>query len=269
MTCCSAVFCISRFRYQGIIYLIYAASRFLNRNGNFKAVLADEPIKEVSIAFVKGRIIKLRLRHVKLCSQCACHGFIPHCIHCLKGINMLSFFQSVKKKLICFTTVLCGAACPGKLRVSAAVLLNIKLRYSFVVRISKLDRQFPVPLSRILMICQHCVKVRLCCIPPFCIKGHILRQMILVFFACKMPDRHESIVTIPALQSIALLYGILRPADRILPCLSGNRSNGTSTVCIKRNGQRSAFRNRYLPLFSMGRSICRFHPYQPFLRCKT
>ena len=234
-----------------------------------QALSTDDPVKKVRCLLLKGNITDDRLRCVKLCGQCICHGLITRRVCRLKGIGMFSFFQSVKSQLIGFTVGLRGASCGGKLRVSAVVLLNRELRYSFIVRISKLDRQFPIPLSRILLICQYCGKVRICGVFPLRIKGHVIRQMILVFFACEMPCGLKGIVTIPSLQSIAFLYGILRPVNRILPCLSGNRGDGTSAICIECNGQRPTLRNRYLRLFSMGCVVGSLHPYQNILRCKT
>ena len=266
LTCGSTVFRISGFRDQCVIHIVYAASRLYNRNGDFKAVFADNPVPEIFIAFVKGRIPKLWFRRVKFCGQGICHRFVTGCIHRLEGIGVFSLFQSVKKELI-LPAALGGAAFHGKFDVSAAVLLNRKSCYSFIVRIRKLDGQFPIPFSCVLMICRYCVKFRLCYIPPFRIKGHVLRQIILVCFARKMPSGGKSIITIPAIQDIPFLHRILWSADRILPCLSGNQSNRASAICIKGNGQRSAFRNRYLSLLSVRCGICSFHPNQD-LSCR-
>ena len=266
MTCCSAA---SRFRYQRVTHVLYAASRFRDGNGDFKAVFAYQPVPEVLIAFVKGHIAKLRVHRVKPCGQSGCLCLVTRCVHRLKGIGVFSFFQSVKSQLIGFTVGLRGTSCHGKRCVSAAVLLNIERCHSFVVRIGKLDRQFLIPLSRILMICQYCGKVRVCGVFPLRIKGHILRQMICACFVCEMPCGRKSIVTIPALQSIALLHRILRSVNRLIPYLSGNRGDVTSAVCIKSNGQRPALRNRYLRLFSMGRDVGSLHPYQNIPGCKT
>ena len=256
-------------RRYGIGNLIRSAAFLRHRNIEDQALLPDDPVKKVRCLLLKGNFTDHRLRCVKLCSQGIRYCFIARCVHRLEAVGVLSLFQSVKRQPIGFTVVLHGTPCHGKLLVSAAIPLNIKHCHTLIVRIGKDYRQFLLPFLRILIVCRHCSKLRLCGILPLRIKGHILRQLICVCFVREMPCGRKGFVAIPALQGIAFLHRLLRSVYRLLPCLSGNRSDGASAVCIECNGQRSALRNRYLHLLSVGRGLCRFHADQNFPCCKT
>ena len=229
-----------RWRY-GIGNLIRPAAFLRHRNIQNQTFSTYDPVKNVRCFLLEGNFADHRLCLVKFCSQCVCHRFIARCVHRPEGVGVLSLFQSVESQLIGFTAVLRGAACHGKLRVGAIILLNIKRRHALIVRIGKLYGQFFLPFLHIFI--RHCGKVRLCGVFPLRIKGHIPRQLIRVCFVCEMPCSRKGIFTIPALQSIAFLHRLLRPVHRLLPCLSGNIGDGTSAICLKGNGQRSAFGN--------------------------
>ena len=130
---CSRFFrCAERRRYS-IGNLLCPTAFLRHRNTQNQTFSADNPVKDVRCFLLEGNFADHRLCLVKFCSQCVCHRFIARCIHRLEGVGVLSLFQSVESQLIGFTAVLRGAACHGKLRVGAVILLNIKRCHALIV----------------------------------------------------------------------------------------------------------------------------------------
>ena len=130
---CSRFFrCAGRRRYS-IGNLLCSTAFLRHRNTQNQTFSADNPVKDVRCFLLEGNFADHRLCLVKFCSQCVCHRFIARCIHRLEGVGVLSLFQSVESQLIGFTAVLRCAACHGKLRVGAVILLNIKRCHALIV----------------------------------------------------------------------------------------------------------------------------------------